>query len=60
MGDNPVRDVEGARKAGYGMMIVLHEPATFKKEPQTSEYNADYTIQSLSELLDIFPALEKA
>ena len=55
VGDNPVRDVEGARKAGYGMMIVLYEPATFKKEPQSGEYFADYTIQSLSELLDIFP-----
>jgi hypothetical protein len=40
------------------MMIVLHEPATLKKEPQNSEYKPDYTIQSLSELLDIFPALE--
>jgi putative hydrolase of the HAD superfamily len=58
VGDNPVRDVEGARKARYGMMIVLFEPATFKKEPQKSEYSADYTIQSLSELLDIFPERE--
>jgi putative hydrolase of the HAD superfamily len=58
VGDNPVRDVEGTRKAGYGMMIVLHEPATLKKEPQKSDYKPDYTIQSLSELLDIFPARE--
>lgn len=59
VGDNPVRDVEGARKAGYGMMILLHEPATLKKEPPTNEFKPDYTIQALSELLDIFPALEK-
>ena len=58
VGDNPVRDVEGARKAGYGMMIVLYEPATFKKEPQSGEYSADYTIKNLSELLDIFPERE--
>ena len=58
VGDNPVRDVEGARKAGYGMMIVLYEPATFKKEPQSGEYSADYTINNLSELLDIFPERE--
>jgi len=58
VGDNPVRDVEGARKAGYGMMIVLYEPATFRKEPQSGEYSADYTIKNLSELLDIFPAKE--
>jgi len=60
VGDNPVRDVEGARKAGYGMMIVLYEPATFKNEPQSGEYSADHTIQNLSELLDIFPARELA
>ncbi len=58
VGDNPIRDVEGGRKAGYGMMIVLHEPKTLKKEPQNSEYKPDYTIQNLSELLDIFPARE--
>ena len=58
VGDNPVRDVEGGRKAGYGMLIVLHEPATLKKEPQKSEYKPDYNIQNLSELLDIFPARE--
>lgn len=60
VGDNPVRDVEGACKARYGMMIVIHEPATLKKEPPTGEYKPDYVIQSLSELLDIFPALETA
>ncbi len=60
VGDNPIRDVEGARKAGYGMMIVIHEPATLKKEPQNSDLKPDYTIYALSELLDIFPARELA
>ncbi len=58
VGDNPSRDVEGGRLAGYGLMVVLLEPATLKKEPPTREYKPDYTIQSLSELLDIFPARE--
>jgi HAD superfamily hydrolase (TIGR01662 family) len=58
VGDNPVRDVEGARKAGYGMMIVLHEPATLKKESKNSEYKPDRIIYNLSELLDIFPERE--
>jgi putative hydrolase of the HAD superfamily len=58
VGDNPIRDVEGARKAGYGMMIVLHEPATLKKEPQNSEHKPDHTIYTLGELLDIFPVRE--
>lgn len=55
VGDNPVRDVEGCRAAGYGMMIILLEPDTLKKEPPTGEHKPDYTIQSCSELLDIFP-----
>ena len=57
VGDNPVRDVEGAQAAGYGMMILLHEPATLKKEPPTDAHKPDKTIKALSELLDIFPPL---
>jgi HAD superfamily hydrolase (TIGR01662 family) len=55
VGDNPVRDVEGCREAGFGMMILFLEPATLAKEPLTGEHSADYTIQSCSELLGIFP-----
>ena len=55
VGDNPVRDVEGGQAAGYGMMIVLLEPATLKKEPPTGEHKPDAIIKELSELLDIFP-----
>jgi len=59
VGDNPFRDVEGARKAGFGMVIVLHEPATLKKYVgQTMEYEPDKTISQFTELLDIFPELE--
>lgn len=56
VGDNPVRDVEGCRAAGYGMMILLHEPDTLKKETPTLEYKPDFTIQTCSDLLDIFPS----
>jgi putative hydrolase of the HAD superfamily len=55
VGDNPVRDVEGCRKAGFGMMILFLEPATLAKETPTGEHTPNYTIQSCSELLDIFP-----
>jgi putative hydrolase of the HAD superfamily len=55
VGDNPVRDVEGTRAAGYGMMIIMLEPDTLAKEPPTGEYVPDYTIRELKELLDIFP-----
>lgn len=59
VGDNPIRDVEGCRAAGYGMMILIWEPATLAKEPQTGEQKADYTIHACSDLLDIFPPREK-
>lgn len=59
VGDNPVRDVEGAQAAGYGMMILLHEPATLKKEPPSGNNNPDMVILELSELLDIFPPLNQ-
>jgi HAD superfamily hydrolase (TIGR01509 family) len=55
VGDNPVRDVEGTRAAGYGMFILFYEPATQVKEPPTGEVKPDYTIREMKELLDIFP-----
>ncbi len=55
IGDNPIRDVEGCKAAGFGMMILFWEPATLAKEPQSGEHNADCVITSCSQLLDIFP-----
>ena len=55
VGDNPIRDVEGTRRAGFGMMILFAEPATLKKEPQSGEQKADFVIHATKELLDIFP-----
>jgi len=55
VGDNPVRDVEGTRAAGYGMFILFFEPATQAKEPPTGEVKPDYTIRAMKDLLDIFP-----
>jgi HAD superfamily hydrolase (TIGR01662 family) len=56
VGDNPVRDVEGTQRAGFGMMIILLEPATLAKERPNGEAKPDYAIRTTSELLDIFPA----
>ena len=55
LGDNPVRDVEGTRAAGYGMMILFDEPATTAKEPPTGDHKPDFIIRETRELLDIFP-----
>ncbi len=55
VGDNPVRDVDGTRAAGFGMMILFEEPATLEKEPPTGEHKPDFVIKETRELLDIFP-----
>ncbi len=59
VGDNPVRDFEGTRAAGYGMFILFYEPATQAKEPPTQAISPDYTIKDTCELLDIFPPRRK-
>jgi FMN phosphatase YigB (HAD superfamily) len=55
VGDNPVRDVEGTQAAGFGMMVLIEEPATLAKEPPTTQVKPDYIIRETRELLDIFP-----
>jgi FMN phosphatase YigB (HAD superfamily) len=57
VGDNPTRDVEGTRDAGYGMMIRIDEPATLINEPQEIILHPDHTIINISDLLKIFPPL---
>ncbi len=56
VGDNPSRDVVGARLAKYGMMIIINEPDTLAKEPPTEENMPDCYIDQLTELLDLFPS----
>jgi putative hydrolase of the HAD superfamily len=55
VGDNPIRDVVGTRKAGFGMVIILMDPDKQISEPPTEENCPDYIIRSCSDLLDIFP-----
>jgi len=57
IGDNPVRDVEGAQAAGYGMMILLNEPDTLSKEPPTEEHRPDVTVDTLTGMLEFLPPL---
>ncbi len=53
VGDNPDRDVEGTRAAGYGCMILIDDP----KKGKTEQLRAacDYLINDLSDLLPLFP-----
>jgi putative hydrolase of the HAD superfamily len=55
VGDNPLRDVVGTRKAGFGMVIILMEPVELEKDPPTGENRPDAIIHECRELLDIFP-----
>jgi putative hydrolase of the HAD superfamily len=54
VGDNFSRDVEGTRAAGFGMVIIMPDAAG-KDEPVPARCQPDRVINSLSELLDIFP-----
>jgi HAD superfamily hydrolase (TIGR01662 family) len=56
VGDNPLRDVVGTRRAGFGMIIILMEPAKLEKEPPAGENVPDKIIKDCSGLLDIFPS----
>jgi len=54
--DNPSRDVPGCRRAGFGMVIMMIDPAELKDKDLTGECEPDLVIHTLSELLDYFPA----
>lgn len=55
VGDNPIRDVEGTRKAGFGMVIILPEPGVSEKDLPLDENQPDAVIQEFSDLLNVFP-----
>ena len=55
VGDNPVRDVEGAVDAGYGSMILYEDAGTADREGKVPTVKPDYRIKAIRELLDLFP-----
>ena len=54
VGDNPVRDVEGAVDAGYGSMVLFEDAGTADREGKAPTVMPDYRIKSIPELLDLF------
>lgn len=56
VGDNPVRDVEGAVNAGYGAMVLFEDAGTADREGKAPTVQPDYRIRSIPELLELFPA----
>ncbi len=55
VGDNFSRDVSGTRAAGFGMIIILPDPAE-ADDPVPVEHQPDLVIHSLWDLLDHFPS----
>lgn len=55
VGDNPVRDVDGAVDAGYGAMILYEDAGTADREGAAPNHLPDYTIKSIGDLLELFP-----
>ena len=55
VGDNPVRDVEGAVDAGYGSMILYEAAGTAHRAGKLPTVKPDYRIKAIRELLDLFP-----
>ena len=56
VGDNPVRDVEGAVNAGYGAMVLFENAGTADREGKAPTVQPDYRIKSIPELLELFPS----
>jgi len=59
VGDNPARDVVGTRRAGFGMVVIMIDPAELEKEPIADENKPDLIVHKLSDLLDHFPARQQ-
>jgi HAD superfamily hydrolase (TIGR01662 family) len=55
VGDQPERDVAGARSAGFGSSIILLQPGAAWEEPADPALEPEHVIQSLTDLLEIFP-----
>ncbi len=56
VGDNPVRDVDGAVDAGYGAMVLYEDAGTADREGAAPNHEPDYVIKSIGGLLDLFPS----
>jgi hypothetical protein len=52
--------VEGSHTAGFGMVLIMLSEEEEKATDPTLLAGPDCIIKSLSDLLDIFPALETA
>ncbi len=58
IGDNPMRDVVSAKKAGFGQTVIIHSPYKPERTFDDPALIPDHQIKNLLELTDIFPPLE--
>ena len=54
VGDNPVRDVEGALDAGFGCMVLFEDAGTADREGKAPTRLPHARIHAIPELLDLF------
>ncbi len=54
VGDNPVRDVEGALDAGFGCMVLFEDAGTADREGVAPTKQPHCRIRAIPDLLDIF------
>jgi HAD superfamily hydrolase (TIGR01662 family) len=59
LGDRISRDVVGSKRAGFARAILIEARGSYT-EPRAGAAQPDAIIHSLSELLEIFPARERA
>ncbi|MBQ4610697.1 MAG: HAD family hydrolase [Clostridia bacterium] len=57
VGDNPVRDVEGAVNSGYGSMVLFEDAGTADREGVLPTVQPTHRIKAIPELLDLFPPI---
>jgi len=57
VGDNPVRDVEGAINSGYGSMVLFEDAGTADREGVLPTVQPTHRIKAIPELLDLFPPI---
>lgn len=55
VGDNLKRDVTGARRAGFGLVVILVAPEEWAQATVTVENRPDVVIHDFRELLNVFP-----
>ncbi len=59
IGDQPNRDVEGPRRAGYGLNIILKTSNYPEGKELPDLQTPDITVDSLNELIELFPLRRK-